>query len=110
MTRYISLPVASSTSLASNYTSSSQDIRNFPFFAFQFVWTGAPVGTVSVDASVDNVTWAPITNMSSTTGGTAGCYLPDFAGSGVPFVRAIYTRTSGTGSLTITLFAKAGGT
>lgn len=87
----------------------------------QFNWTGAPVGNFSVEVSADyaqdtegNVTnaghWAPLTltYLSGPNTFTSGTSIPSSVGSPIyldlnqlsaPWIRQVYTKTSGSGTL-----------
>jgi len=111
----------------STLTSSVTNIQFLDDVGYQFVWTGSPVGTIAVQVSADyaqdfsgNVTnsgnWTPIT-LSYLSGGSFvnSQSIPTSVGSPVyldlallsaPWIRAVYTNSSGTGTLTATITAK----
>lgn len=79
--------------------------------AFQFVWAngGAPVGTVSVEGSLDGVNFSAMPFMddsgayvtSLAVSGNNGNHVIDIPITGVAYVRGVWDRTSGDGDLTI---------
>jgi hypothetical protein len=94
-------------------------------WSIQAVWTGAPVGVLTIEVSNDNVPLAPVTgnpvgpnpaalvtNWSTYTGsavpvtGTSGNWTYIAQLSPYKWVRLTYTAASGTGSLTANLFGK----
>lgn len=85
---------------------------------FQFNFTGTPVGTFDVQVSADhsqdlegNVTVAgnwtsiPFSTQPAAAGAGATIYI-DINQISAPYMRAIYTRTSGTGTLNAFITAK----
>lgn len=80
----------------------------------QFNWTGSPNGTMAVQGSVDynqdnngNVMSAGhwTTLLSASTAAGSPIYM-DFNQLSCPWIRAIYTKTSGTGTLQAWVSAK----
>jgi len=114
-------------SLAS-LTSKVSCIQYLDDVGIQFTWTGVPVGNfqiqVSADFARDNTTntvsnpgnWVPlllsywngtafVTSTTVPTSVGSPIYL-DLALLSAPWIRAVYTKTSGTGSLNAVLTAK----
>lgn len=112
-------------------TSSITNIQFLDNVGYQFSWTGSPVGEFSIEVSADynqdsssppNVlatgNWIPL--VFTYWDANAGTFVTDTAvpssvGSPIyldlallsaPWIRAKYTRTSGTGTLTATITAK----
>ena len=117
---------ANGNSMAGNITSSPTIILDMYAGSYALSWTGSsPVGTVSIQGSNDysqnaegNVmnagTWNVLTvnyNGSAVTTipitGNTGNGIIDITATGIYAVRLIYTAGSGTGSLTVTMIAKA---
>lgn len=70
-------------------------------WAAQFVWTGTPTGTVKVMSSIDGINFDDIPGASQATGGAAGEKQFNVSGAvNYPFIKLVYTRTAGIGSLT----------
>lgn len=108
-------------------TSAVTDIRFLDDIGIQFTWTSSPVGTFAIQVSADynqdylgNVettgNWVPVT-LTYWNGSTfiTDTSLPTSVGSPIyvdlallssPWIRVVYTKTSGTGTLTATITAK----
>jgi hypothetical protein len=116
---------ANGNSMAGNIISSPTIVQDMYAMSYGVVWSGtAPVGSVSVEGSNDfslnpegqiqNAgNWNIMTlnyNGSAVTSvpisGNSGTGLIDIVATGIYAVRLIYTATSGTGSLIVTLNAK----
>ena len=109
----------------SSIASSITDIQWLDDVGLQFVWTGSPTGTFAIQVSADynnnnpsapTGNWVPLTltywNGSSFVTATS---IPTSAGSPIyvdlallsaPFIRVVYTKGSGSGTLTATITAK----
>ena len=99
-------------------TSITSAITNIQFLdnvGIQFNWTGSPTGTFSIQVSADyaqdnngNVTnpgnWAPLNLSMSTTGGSP--LYADLNQLSAPWIRAVYTRSAGSGTLQVFITAK----
>lgn len=96
----------SNGSLASNLVSTALDIDSMLGYAVQAVWTGSPVGTLNIQASLDKITWSDVTNSSVSLAGSAGSWLWNFQGSFYRYIRINYVSTSGTGTLSDLVMAK----
>ncbi len=113
-------------SMAGSLTGLATVIQKTSIISYQFVWTGSsPVGTVGVEVS-NNYSLDPTGNISNAGTWTtyyfligAGTYATSIAVSGASgsaiielpnigfyAVRAIYTRSSGTGTLDVTINGK----
>lgn len=111
----------------SSLTSSVTNIQYLDNIGLQFTWTGSPVGTFQVQISADyaqdineNVTnqgnWVPITlSYFNGTDFVTSTTIPTSVGSPVyidldllsaPWIRSVYTRVSGSGTLTEVITAK----
>jgi hypothetical protein len=120
--------VVASQSMTSTITSAPTNIQNLDDVGVQFNFTGAPVGNFRVQVSADyaqdaegNVqnpgNWVPLLftywNGSAfvtsydipTTQGSP--YYIDLALLSAPFIREVYTPTSGSGTLSIYITAKS---
>lgn len=90
-------------SMAATITSRAIDIRRGKGWAVQFVWLGTPTGTCKVQSSVDGSTWEDVSGASIATGGAPGNQSFNTAAAvNYPYIRLVYTFTSGTGTLTAT--------
>jgi hypothetical protein len=133
---YIVLPneqgsPANNNSMAGNLISAPSIVGKLSMISYACVWTGSsPVGTISIEASDDFEygpegansilnpgTWnvMPVsyyngfTTSTVTTipiSGNTGNGMIDIAPTGIYAIRLIYTATSGTGNLTVTVSAK----
>ena len=111
--------------MAGNITSLPVVILDLYALSYGLSWTGSsPVGTISVQGSNDFYqnpeggiqnagTWSTLTlnyGGSAVTSipisGNSGNGVIDVTATGIYAVRLIYTATSGTGSLTVTMVAK----
>lgn len=124
----LKFPIINAGNMASaSLTSSVTSIQYLDDIGLQFTWTASPVGTFAIQVSADysqdtngNVTaagnWTPLT-LSYWNGTTlvTGTTLPTSVGSPIyvdltllsaPWIRVVYTKTSGTGSLTALITAK----
>lgn len=92
-------------------TSLVTNIQRLDDVGYQANFTGSPVGVFTVQFSADyvqdfmgNVTntgnWitAPLGSPSAASGSAGSVYI-DLAGLSAPWIRLVYTKTSGTGTL-----------
>ncbi len=86
-------------------TSSSVDMTEFALGAIQAVFTGAPVGTFKLQISNDGTTFSDYTGSSAAIS-AAGDFIWNLVDAGYLSVRLVYTKTSGTGSVTAKAVAK----
>jgi len=81
-------------------------------YSFQAVWTGSsPVGTLDVQVSNDHQenggvvvnagTWTSIYNSVPAVSGNSGSLFLNISAISAAFVRAVYTKGSGTGTLDV---------
>lgn len=83
-------------------TSSVTSIRFLDVVTMQFNCTGTPTGTWAIQVSLDNANWVTLT----ITPPLALVGAPAVLGAkldikGWSFIRAVYTRTGGTGNVTM---------
>lgn len=102
----------SAVTVAGNVTGTAYQVDRSPSacIAAVFAGGGSPVGVWKIQASLANVTlaadipstsWGDVSG-SSTTIAADGCYLNDIALTNYVWIRNVYTRTSGTGTITTT--------
>lgn len=101
-------------SMASSFTSPWIPIYKNIVFAFQAIWTGAPVGNFGLQFSCDSVANTAVTPTNvipyaaslSAAGGAAGSLIITYEPTqvAVNWVQFFYTSTSGTGLLTSLTF------
>jgi hypothetical protein len=99
-------------------TSLVTDISTLDNIAIEMVFSGSPTGTFAVQGSLDyaqdymgNVTnagnWTPLTlSPTPVSSGSAGTILINLNQLAFPYIRTVYTKTSGTGSLTVFISGK----
>lgn len=93
-------------------TSSVVDTNQLPVIGLQAVYAGSPNGTIVVQVSGDNVPLASsVTNWttypsSSQSIAAAGSFVWNIAPFGFRWVRLLYTKVSGTGTLNATFNGK----
>lgn len=110
--------IFTSASMATSLTSPATIITNLSGVGYDISWSGAPVGTFSVqvsntyainaDGSVANAgSWTTLT-LSGTVApaGTTDNGFINIAGIEAYAIRLVYTRTSGTGTLNATISGK----
>ena len=101
----------------SSLTSAVTNIQGLKLVGIQLDFTGSPVGTFAIQVSADyaqdtegNVTnagnWAPITfNPTPTASAGSPIYL-DIQNISAPWIRTVYTKVSGTGTLNVFITGK----
>jgi hypothetical protein len=94
--------------MSANITSGGFSVAGFPYVAIQGAFTTTTAtGTFSVEASLDNSTWTPLTLSSSpTAAGADGNFLIELAPLCAQAVRLKYTRSAGSGTLNAKIFCK----
>lgn len=101
------------TDMAQSITGTPTYLGHICNFAIQLVFTGLPVGSFKLQVSSDEGSptqaapgnYANVTHWSDVAGSTqaitaAGTHMWEVADSGNCWVRFVYTRVSGTGTLT----------
>jgi hypothetical protein len=86
-------------------TSGVLDISSMFACCIQAQWTGAPVGVLKLQVSNDGILWEDLSGAFTNISG-AGHTTYNVVDMGYPKIRALYTKTSGTGSLSMTANAK----
>lgn len=103
--RTFTYQLMSAGDMSGNITSSAQKVDQMYLFAVAAVFTGAPVGTLSLEWSPDNINWITYTGSaeSISASGNFGWLI-----SAVPFeyIRLKYAFVSGTGSLKVIVTGK----
>lgn len=99
-------------------TTNGIDLQQMALSSIQAVFTGAPVGTLTLEISNDNVPAvngtnqaANVTHWTTYTGSSqsisaAGDFMYNLLNPGYRWIRLKYTKGSGTGSLTVTAVSK----
>lgn len=93
-------------SLASSFVSSPTSVKYLDRTLLQIVCTGAPVGTVTVQASVDGTNWFDMPLGLVALTGSPQRYFIDISQSAIIQIRINYVATSGSGTMTAIVSAK----
>lgn len=112
--------IVNAVSMGADITSSPVNIKFLDNISIELDFTGTPTGTFQIQGSVsynqsvpmnvqDNAGfWVPITLPTSpVASGAAGQILIDMNQLSFPWIRVVYVRTSGTGTLTGWISAKS---
>lgn len=104
--REVPFHIVIDASMAASVTSVAQDLSFYLVFSFQAIYTGSPVGALTLEASNDGgTTWTTIADSSSAVSGASNT-MWTVENVGYKAVRLVYTRTSGTGTLNVWYFGK----
>lgn len=110
--------ITSGNMASATITSAVTNIEGLDNIGLQLVWTGSPVGTFAFQISADyaqdflgNVTntgnWVAIsTTPNIAAAGSADTAYVDISQLSAPWIRVVYTKTSGTGTLNGYITAK----
>lgn len=100
-------------SLSSSIASAAEDVQFLDNIGLNIDWTGNPTGTITIEGSnsttastFKSLTFDPVLTQPA---GTSGGYLVNLNQFPWSYVRVAYARSSGTGTLTVTLAAKSVG-
>lgn len=120
------IQMANAVSMSASINSNGIYLAQTFVYSLQAIWTGASAaGTVKIQISNDNVipvgyssmggvasnpsanvvNWTDYPATSQTVAG-AGSFFWNFSDSGYAWVRLVFTRSSGTGSLTVNAWVK----
>lgn len=96
-------------SMGTSITSSSQNMQRVISYAVQVYWTGTtPIGTFDLQASNDDTNYTSLLSAPIAVTGNTGSIMIDVAKRGYGYIKVIYTRTSGTGTITVQVNATQG--
>mgnify|MGYP000101883020 CR=1 FL=1 len=114
--------VVTNGNMATSLTSLATNINMVSILSYTIVWTGSPTGTFSVqvsndyipnplgvqDAPVNAGTWVAL-SLSTTVApaGSGSSAFIDIDTCGAAWIRLVYTRSSGTGTLNATIAGKS---
>lgn len=105
--RTAQIPLQNNVDISVDQTSKSQDIEQIFSYAVQCTFTGAsPLGTLSIQISIDNVNFAdaPATSTAISATGTFVFNIPDAA---YQYFRVKFVHTGGSvGNMTSLCFIK----
>jgi hypothetical protein len=112
---YIEETIISAGDMSGNITSEAVLIKTIYGYSAQAVFTGAPTGSLTLEASNASTddpstasssgTWTEITG-SSTAVAAAGNQMWNYSGAFYKWVRVKYAFTGGTGVLNVNYFGK----
>jgi hypothetical protein len=88
--------VLASSSMAATVTSAVIDLSEVIGYAVHSIFTGAPVGSISTQASNDGTNFVEV---DAHAVAAAGQYLLNIPRSHYRYIKVSYIRTSGTGTL-----------
>ena len=95
--------VVNAGGMSGNITSSPTNVSQLDKVDYSIEWAGAaPVGQITVERSLDGTSWKTL-DISPTidvSGNTGSHIIHLFKGS-IEWLRVVYTKTSGTGSMDI---------
>jgi hypothetical protein len=102
-------PALISGSMAADITGPVTEISKIDQVCYQVSWTSSDaVGTISVQGSVDGVTFSDLTFSTplAQPNSNNGSYLINLALIPFPYIRLFYDRASGSGSMEVYISAK----
>lgn len=110
--RFLADQIISNQSMNANIVSGAYDLNQMAMYAVQAVYSGNPTGTILLQASCDPVSlssqvvnWTTIAN-SSVSISSAGSSSWNYSLIGYRWVQVVYTFSSGSGTLNVSLNAK----
>ena len=95
-------PWFSSGTVSTNYTSTPFNVGTFDRFAFQYNLTGTLAGTFKLQASIDDLNYINVPD-SEMTIVSPNVYLISVTDFAYRYIRANFTRSSGTGEIVATI-------
>lgn len=97
---------ANAVSMGASFSGTSQECKEASRISAQAIWSAgtSPVGFFIVEVSNNNSDWATI-NSQAISGNTGSLIYNDTCG--YAYIRGSYTRTSGTGTMTVILNGKS---
>ena len=97
--------LVSAADMGADITSRSQVLPHIFGYCIQAVWTGSPVGVMTLEASNDGVIWSTVDGSTEAISG-AGDGIYHVTDVFYAAVRLKYARTSGTGTLNASINLK----
>lgn len=101
------LSYLSAHSLAETFNCDAINMEDMDNLAIVLHWTGSAVGAFTMQMSNDGIVWASKTLSPTVTPNNAEATALIDITTAAKYVRLVYTATSGTGSVSASLFAKA---
>lgn len=104
--RVFEYQLLSNGSLSGNLISPSQQLTQMAMCSIQASWSGSsPVGSLRLQISNNNTVWSDYTGSGVAVNGD-GNFLWNLINTAFQYVRVVYSFTSGTGTLSITVNGK----
>jgi len=92
---------------AATSTSGTFDVQHLYLMSLHAVIPSTTAaGTISIQTSLNGTDWFQKDTIAVSLSGAALNTIKEYADLSVPFVRAVYTKSTGTGSLTLYVNAK----
>lgn len=106
---YQNASLVSDGNMTASINSSAFDLQLFNNYSIQAIFTGSPNGSLKLQISNDiadsPTNWSDYTG-SSTTVTTSGDFVWKVSSAGERYVRVVYTFSSGSGTLNVSISAK----
>ena len=87
-------------SVGSNIVGDSIAMKGWDVVSMQDVWTGTPTGIIDMEVSNNNEDWTKVNINGDNPSGSADSSVLELE-TGARYVRAVYTATSGSGTLSV---------
>lgn len=112
------IKIVTNGSMGGSITSAVQEIKEQDNIGLQLTWSGSPVGTFDVQVSIDHMQDAQgnVTNAGNwvslplsptiAAAGSADSAIIDLNQQSPTYLRVVYTRVSGTGTLNVYVTGK----
>lgn len=100
--------IISSGDMSGNLTSSVTNVQYLDFVCIEAVITGTSTGSLDVQVSNDQTNWVslPLDPPPTITSGSPNPIMIQITQEVAPYIRVVYTASSGTGTLNVTLTAR----
>jgi len=100
------ITLVNNVSMSTSITSPSIDLSNVQGFAMHAFWDGSPAGTFHLEASDDDVHWAIYQDSVVSLPVAGNQIFYNVSLTHFDKVRLVFTRSSGSGDLTVLMNAK----
>ena len=95
------------TSLGASFTSVAVDLTQYDRCSLEMsIITADAVGTFTIQASNSGSSWTDMSLSAMTLAGASTVIFLDFLETGVKFIRVSYTRSAGTGTVSVIVNGK----
>lgn len=105
MSFYANFKLVDAHSMGASFQSIAQALEHYTIYSVQAVYTGSPVGTITLAASNNGTDWDTIAGSSQAIS-AAGSTMFNVTGAGYLYVRLEYAFTSGSGTVTAVYVGK----